>query len=73
MVSRNQYSAPILRESTGCDTDIITSQYHCNIVVPVLRTVTVKGEHGSYVGKNFERPYYIPLNQKIFDMISIKI
>ena len=34
------------------DTDIIKSQYHGDIVVPVLRTVTVKGEHGSYVGKN---------------------
>ena len=26
------------------------SQYHGDVVVPVLRTVTVKGEHG----KNFE-------------------
>ena len=45
-------------------TDIIKSQYHGNVVVPVLRTVTVKGEHGSYVSKNFERPHYIPLNKK---------
>ena len=35
-------------------TDIIKSQYHGDVVVPLLRTVTVKGEHGSYVGKNFE-------------------
>ena len=54
-------------------TDIIKSQYHGDVVVPVLRTVTVKGEHGSYVSKNFERPYYVPLNKKIFDMISINI
>ena len=33
-------------------TDIIKSQYHGDVVVPVLRTVTVKGEHGSYVSKN---------------------
>ena len=26
-----------------------------NIIVPILCTVTVKGEHGSYVSKNFER------------------
>ena len=45
-------------------TDIIKSQYHGDAVVPVLRTVTVKGEHGSYVSKNFERPYYVPLNKK---------
>ena len=38
-------------------TDIIKSQYHGDVVVPVLRTVTVKGEHGSYVSKNFERPH----------------
>ena len=44
-------------------TDIIKSQYHGDVVVPVLRSVTVKGEHGSYV----------PLNKKIFDTISIKI
>ena len=54
-------------------TDIIKSQYHGDVVVPVLRTVTVKGEHGSYVSKNFERPHYVPLNKKIFDAISINI
>ena len=54
-------------------TDIIKSQYHGDVVVPLLRTVTVKGEHGSYVSKNFERQHYVPLNKKIFDMISINI
>ena len=54
-------------------TDIIKSQYHGDVVVPVLRTVTVKGEHGSYVSKNFERPHYVPLNKNIFDTISINI
>ena len=44
-----------------------------DVVVPVLHTVTVKGEHGSYVSKNFERPHYVPLNKKIFDTISINI
>ena len=51
----------------------IKSQYHGDVVVPVLRTVTVKGEHGSYVSKNFERPHYFSLNKKIFDTISINI
>lgn len=54
-------------------TDIIKTQYHGDVVVPVLRTVTVKGKHGSYISKNFERPHYVPLNQKIFDTISINI
>ena len=54
-------------------TDIIKSQYHGDVVVPVFRTVTVKGEHGSYVSKNFERPHYVHLNKKIFDTISINI
>ena len=49
------------------------SQYHGDVVVPVLRTVTVKGEHGSYVSKNFERLHYAPLNKKILDTISINI
>ena len=53
-------------------TDIIKSQYHGDVVVPILHTVTVKGEHGSYVSKNFERPHYVPL-KTIFDMISINI
>ena len=43
------------------------------MVVPILRTVIVKGKHGSYVSKNFQRPHYVPLNKKIFDMISINI
>ena len=54
-------------------TDIIKSQYHGDVVVRVLRTVTVKGEHGSYVSKNFERPHYVPQNKKSFDTISINI
>ena len=35
-------------------THIIRSQYHSDVVVPVLRTVTVKGEHGSYVSKTLK-------------------
>ena len=54
-------------------TDIIKSQYHGDVVVPVLRIVMVNGEHGSYIGKNFERPHYIPPNKKIFDTISMNI
>ena len=45
-------------------TDIIKSQYHGDVVVLVLRTVTVKGEQGSYVSKNLERPHYVPLNKR---------
>ena len=45
-------------------TDVIKSQYHGDVVVPVLRTVTVKEEHGSNVGKNFEISHYVPLNKK---------
>ena len=45
-------------------TDIIKGQYHGDVVVPVLHTVTVKGEHGSYVSRDFERPHYVPLNKK---------
>ena len=54
-------------------TDIIKSQYHGDVVVPVLRTVTVKEEYGSYVSKNFKRPHHVPFNKKIFDTISINI
>ena len=55
-------------------TNIIKSQYHGDVVVPVLHTVTVNGEHGSYVSKNFKRPHYVLLNKKAqYDMISINI
>ena len=49
-------------------TDTIKSQYHGDVIVivPVLRTVTVKGEHGSYVSKNFERPHLCSSEQKKF-------
>ena len=53
--------------------DIIKSQYHGDVVVPVLRTVTIKGEHGNYVSKNFERPHYVPINKEFFDTNSINI
>ena len=33
----------------------------------------VKGEHESYISKNFERPHYVPLNKKIIDTIGINI
>ena len=46
-------------------TDNIKSQYHGDVVVLVLCTVTGKGEHGSYVSKNFERPHYVPLNKNL--------
>ena len=45
-------------------TDIIKSQYHSDVVVRILHTVTVKGEHGSYVSENFGRQHYVPLNKK---------
>ena len=54
-------------------TDIIKSQYHADVVFPVLHTVTVKGEHGSYVSRDFERPHYVPLNKKVFDTININM
>ena len=47
--------------------------YHCDVVVPLLRTVTVKGEHGSYVSKNFERPHYVHPNRKVFDTIRDEV
>ena len=54
-------------------TDIIKSQYHGDVVVPILHTVTVKGEHGNYVSKTFGRPHYVPLNKKKFDTTSINV
>ena len=52
----------------------ISSRYdNGDVVVPNLHTGTVKGEHRNYVSKNFERPHYVSLNKKVFDMISINI
>ena len=50
-------------------TDIIKTQYHGDVVLPIRRTVTVKGEHGNYVSKNFERPHYVPLNKTILTQL----
>ena len=44
--------------------NIIKRQYHSDVVVPVLCTVTVKEEHGIYINKNSERPHHVPLNKK---------
>ena len=54
-------------------TDIIRGQYYGDVVVPILQTVTVKGEHGTSISKHFERPHYIPLNKTNFDTIDINI
>ena len=55
-------------------TDIIKSQYHSDVVVPVLCTVTVKEEHGNYLSKNFERPHYVPLSKnQTLDCLTLLI
>ena len=54
-------------------TDIIEGQYYGDVVAKILQTVTVKGEHGSYVNKHYERPNYLPLSLNNFDTISINI
>ena len=46
-------------------TGIIKSQCHGDVVVPVLPTVTVKGEHGSYVSKNSKDHIMFLLTKKI--------
>ena len=43
------------------------------LLFPFFVLLPKKGEHGSYVSKNFERPHYVPLNKKVFDTISINI
>ena len=58
----DEKGSPLALHETGNQyfyvyTDIIKSQYHGDVVVPVFRTVTVKGEHRSYASKNFERPH----------------
>ena len=50
-----------------------TSPCNTRVIVPILHTVTVKGEHGSYVSKDFKSPHYVPLNKKIFGTIGITI
>ena len=50
-------------------TDIIKSQYHGDVVVPVLRTVTVKREHG----RTLKDHIMFLLTKNFFDTISINI
>ena len=54
-------------------TDIIRGQYYGDIVAPILQTVTVRRDHGTFISKHFERPHYIPLNKSNFDTIDINI
>ena len=42
-------------------------------MAPILQTVTVEGEHGSYINKHYERPNYIPLSKNEFSTIDINI
>lgn len=54
-------------------TDIIEGQYYGDVIAKILQTVTVKGAHGSYVNKHYERPNYLPLSLNNFDTIDINI
>ena len=42
-------------------TDIIKSQYHGDVVVPVLRAVTVKGEYGEVISARTSKDHIISL------------
>lgn len=63
-------------------TDLYNLYVYSNIVketlvgdslVPLLRTVSVRGRNGDYITKTFETPHYLPLASDFIQHIEIKI
>ena len=54
-------------------TNIIHSQYACDVRVPLLRIVGVDEQHGKSVTKAFDQPQYLPVRRQTLDTIEIDI
>lgn len=53
--------------------DLVENQVVGNSLVPLLRTVTIEGQHEEVVCKIYNTPHYLPLARKEFDSIEISI
>nr|DAC81379.1 TPA_asm: penton [Parasteatoda house spider adintovirus] len=53
--------------------DIIQPEMVGDVVAPLLRILTVKGEDGEMVHAQFDRPHYLPLSRKHIESIEIVI
>src|ERR1700678_4414996 len=53
--------------------DLIESQMVGDTLVPLLRIVHVNDDDPTRVTKTYERPYYIPVEQKLLQSIEIDI
>ena len=53
--------------------NLVANQMVGDTLVPLLRTVTVEGNHEDVVCKVYNTPHYIPLSQREFDSVEISI
>ncbi len=54
-------------------TNIIEHHVMGDTRAPLLRILNVEGMHGETISKSYKNPHYIPLKQKLVDMIEIAI
>lgn len=54
-------------------TDVIQHQLVGDVLAPLLRTVPVTGEHKDTVFKSFSPVYYVPVNRKHIEDITIEV
>ena len=53
--------------------DLVENQVVGNSLVPLLRTVTIEGQHEEVICTIYNTPHYLPLARKEFDSIEISI
>ena len=53
--------------------DLVENQVVGNSLVPLLRTVTIEGQHEEVMCTIYNTPHYLPLARKEFDSIEISI
>lgn len=83
-IANNEESAIQWRAANACDINRgFSSMYvYCNLLehvpvgdtkAPLLRIVHLAGKSGETINTSYEKPYYVPLQQKSFDSIEIDI
>ena len=53
--------------------DIVQAQLVGDALVPLLQIVPLEGDDGQCVSKSFERPHYLPVSRREFEMIEVNI
>ena len=69
----NTYNTEVNCQSLFVYCDILERVFVGNTKAPLLRTISVSGKHGNIVREKFDKPMYVPIQQKHFETIEVDI